>query len=48
MLKVLNACAPTCTAPAQYMHIPDRDKCNWLRARIETPEKVGPPLMSGA
>ncbi len=23
----------------QYMHIPDRDKCNWLRARIETPEK---------
>lgn len=21
------------------MHIPDRDKCNWLRARIETPEK---------
>ncbi|GAB4819819.1 hypothetical protein N2152v2_006865, partial [Parachlorella kessleri] len=23
----------------EYMHIPDREKCNWLRARIETPEK---------
>lgn len=22
----------------QYMHIPDRDRCNWLRERIETPE----------
>ncbi|CAN4090118.1 unnamed protein product [Withania somnifera] len=21
----------------EYMHIPDRDKCNWLRERIETP-----------
>jgi hypothetical protein len=24
----------------QYMHIPDRDRCNWLRERIETPELV--------
>lgn len=22
------------------MHIPERDKCNWLRERIETPEAV--------
>lgn len=22
----------------EYMHIPDRDRCNWLRERIETPE----------
>lgn len=22
------------------MHIPDRERCNWLRARIETPEPV--------
>jgi hypothetical protein len=22
------------------MHIPDRDRCNWLRERIETPELV--------
>lgn len=22
------------------MHIPDRDRCNWLRERIETPEQV--------
>lgn len=22
------------------MHIPDRDRCNWLRERIETPEEV--------
>lgn len=22
------------------MHIPDRDRCNWLRERIETPEPV--------
>jgi 2-oxoglutarate dehydrogenase complex dehydrogenase (E1) component-like enzyme len=22
----------------EYMHIPDRDKCNWLRARLETAE----------
>ncbi|MCI10138.1 2-oxoglutarate dehydrogenase mitochondrial-like-like, partial [Trifolium medium] len=21
----------------EYMHIPDRDKCNWLREKIETP-----------
>ena len=21
------------------MHIPDRDRCNWLRERIETPEQ---------
>lgn len=25
----------------EYMHIPDRDRCNWLRERIETPEEVG-------
>ena len=24
----------------EYMHIPDRERCNWLRERIETPEKV--------
>lgn len=24
----------------EYMHIPDRDRCNWLRERIETPELV--------
>ena len=24
----------------QFMHIPDRDRCNWLRERIETPEQV--------
>lgn len=24
----------------QYMHIPDRDRCNWLRERIETPTLV--------
>jgi 2-oxoglutarate dehydrogenase E1 component len=23
----------------EYMHIPDSDKCNWLRARIETAER---------
>ena len=23
----------------QYMHITDRERCNWLRARIETPEQ---------
>eukprot|EP00958_Prasinococcus_capsulatus_P010279 scaffold998_cov411-Prasinococcus_capsulatus_cf.AAC.24 len=23
----------------EYMHIPDRDLCNWLRERIETPRK---------
>ncbi|KAL0048536.1 hypothetical protein WJX82_005284 [Trebouxia sp. C0006] len=23
----------------EYMHIPDRDRCNWLRERIETPNK---------
>ena len=22
----------------EYMHIPDREKCNWIRSRIETPE----------
>ena len=26
----------------QYMHIPDRERCNWLRERIETPEEVRP------
>ncbi len=25
---------------AQYMHIPVRDQCNWLRERIETAEAV--------
>lgn len=25
---------------SQFMHIPDRDRCNWLRERIETPEEV--------
>ena len=24
----------------EYMHIPDRERCNWLRERIETPEKA--------
>eukprot|EP00877_Chromochloris_zofingiensis_P000629 jgi/Chrzof1/10567/Cz05g03220.t1_OGD[v5.2] len=24
----------------EYMHIPDRERCNWLRERIETPEPV--------
>ena len=24
----------------QFMHIPDRDRCNWLRERIETPEQA--------
>ena len=24
----------------QYMHIPDRERCNWLRARIETAEQA--------
>ena len=23
----------------EYMHIPHREQCNWIRARIETPEK---------
>ena len=26
--------------PPQYMHIPDRDKCNWIREKIETVEQV--------
>ena len=26
----------------QFMHIPDRDRCNWLRERIETPEQARP------
>lgn len=28
----------------EYMHIPDREKCNWLRDQIETqfPGKYGP------
>jgi hypothetical protein len=30
-------CAVLCL---QYMHIPDRDRCNWLRERIETPTLV--------
>ena len=30
----------------QYMHIPDRERCNWLRERIETPEEVRAPLHS--
>lgn len=39
------ACIALCTAchPMQYMHIPDRDRCNWLRERIETPELVSGP-----
>ena len=28
----------------EYMHIPDRERCNWLRERIETPEKAIPPI----
>ena len=34
----------------EYMHIPDRERCNWLRERIETPEKVplGPDSRSPA
>jgi hypothetical protein len=24
----------------EYMHIPERERCNWLRQRIETPEEV--------
>lgn len=36
----------------QYMHIPDRERCNWLRERIETPEEVRafhiPPAPSAA
>jgi hypothetical protein len=40
-LSVLSACSPACTCCLlQYMHIPDRDRCNWLRERIETPELV--------
>lgn len=27
----------------EYMHIPDRDRCNWIRARIETAD---PPVYS--
>ena len=23
----------------EYMHVPDRDRCNWMRERIETAEK---------
>ena len=30
----------------QYMHIPDRERCNWLRERIETPEEVRTPFAS--
>ena len=30
-----------CFMVLQYMHIPDRERCNWLRERIETPEEVG-------
>ena len=32
---------------AQYMHIPIRDQCNWLRERIETAEPVrtNPPII---
>lgn len=26
----------------EYMHIPDREHCFWLRERIETPEEVRP------
>lgn len=25
----------------QYMHIPEREKCNWIRERIETVDPVG-------
>lgn len=35
----LNVCAAPAhrpCAPVQYMHIPDREKCNWMRERIET------------
>lgn len=28
----------------EFMHIPDRDRCNWLRERIETPEEVNSHL----
>jgi 2-oxoglutarate dehydrogenase E1 component len=24
----------------QYMHIPSRDQCNWLRERIETKDPI--------
>lgn len=27
--------------PLQYMHIPERERCNWIRERIETVDPVG-------
>jgi 2-oxoglutarate dehydrogenase E1 component len=27
------------TIGVEYMHIPDRKECNWIRERLETPEK---------
>lgn len=33
------AARPHPTAAPQYMHIPDSERCNWLRARIETAER---------
>ena len=32
----------------QFMHIPDRDRCNWLRERIETQEEVSSLSCSSA
>ncbi len=28
------------TTGVEYMHIPDVDKCNWIREKIETRDKV--------
>ncbi len=39
-LLVLPGIPEPCLSWLQFMHIPDRDRCNWLRERIETPEKV--------
>ena len=39
LLELSVSCEP-CLFCLQFMHIPDRDRCNWLRERIETPEKV--------
>ena len=42
--RVKTPAAENASVLAQFMHIPDRDRCNWLRERIETPEQVCPVL----
>lgn len=39
MHACLRTAPPTPPPAPQYMHIPDSERCNWLRARIETAER---------